>query len=61
MLLTIVTEHVTESAAPLRPAFRLLHWENETVAAEAGFALDCSTTALTPALKSMAPTVAVVS
>jgi hypothetical protein len=35
MVLTMEIEHVTESGAPPGPAPRLLHWENETVDADA--------------------------
>jgi hypothetical protein len=49
MVLTIEMEHVTVSGAPPGPAARLLHWENETVAADAAVVFDSNTAALKPA------------
>src|SRR5688572_11952346 len=55
MLLMILTSHVTLSGAPPGPAFRLLHWLNETVAAAAGSGFEASSIkASTPNARSSA-------
>jgi len=51
IVLTIETEQVTVRGAPPGPAARLLHCENDTVAAEAGFVFDCNATAVRPSAR----------
>ncbi len=53
MVLTIETEHVTVNGAPAGPASLLLHWENETVAADAGSGRATRSTAPSAAIESV--------
>jgi len=53
IVLTIETEQVTVSGAPPGPAPRLLHCENDTVAAEAGLVFDWSAIALRPTARAI--------